>query len=42
MARQNLLQELLEAHGLSPEEMRRILILVAVTPEEATAHSAID
>ena len=40
--RQNLLQDTLEAHGLSTDELRRILIIVAVTPEEEAAHTATD
>jgi hypothetical protein len=42
MDRQDLLQDILLKHGLSAEEMRRILIIVAVTPEEETAHTATD
>jgi hypothetical protein len=42
MDRQELLDELLRRHGLSDAELRRILILVAVTPEEEEAHTAVD
>jgi hypothetical protein len=42
MARQDVLQEVLEEHDLSAEEKRQILILVAVTPEEEAAHTAVD
>lgn len=40
--RQDLLNAVLASHHLKPEEMRRILILVAVTPEEEMAHTAVD
>jgi hypothetical protein len=40
MDRQTLLEDTLRTHGLSREEMRRILLLVAVTPEEEQAHTA--
>jgi len=42
MERQDLLQEVLQKHGITSEEMKRILILVAVTPEEEEAYTAVD
>jgi hypothetical protein len=42
MDRQSLLEDILLSHKLSPEERQRILVLVAVTPEEETAHTATD
>jgi stress-induced morphogen len=41
MDRQTLIQDIL-AKRLSKEEMKHILVLVAVTPEEERAHSAAD
>jgi len=38
MDRQNWIGEILKA-GLTPEEKRRILAIVAVTPEEAVLHT---
>lgn len=39
MKRQDLIHELLESH-LTPKEMRGVLIIVAVTPEEEMADRA--
>jgi hypothetical protein len=40
--RQTLIENVLHTHNLSADERRRILIIVAVTPEEEAAHTAID
>jgi hypothetical protein len=37
--RQNLIHEALHRNGLTQEEMRRVVLIVAVTPEEERAHS---
>jgi hypothetical protein len=42
MDRQDMIQETLLANGLTKEEMRRVLVIVAVTPEEEAAHTATD
>jgi hypothetical protein len=42
MDRQDLIHDILEKHGLSKDEMRQILVIVAVTPEEHAFHTAID
>ena len=39
MQRQNVIHDLL-ATRLTPEEMRRVVLIVAVTPEEERAHTA--
>ncbi len=42
MDRQLLLDQILQDAGLTKEELRRIVIIVAVTPEEEEAHTAMD
>ena len=41
MQRQDLIHEILEA-GLTPQERRHVLLVVAVTPEEEIANSGDD
>lgn len=41
MQRQTVIHDLLAEH-LTPQELRRVLLIVAVTPEEERAHAATD
>jgi hypothetical protein len=42
MERQDLIHDILQKRALSREDMRQILVIVAVTPDEETALSATD